>query len=220
MILSHKYKFIFIKAGRAAGTSTELALSTICGPHDIITPTTDEHIRREIGGAAPQNCLKTGSRGYEHPNDRDNLLFYNHIGAGDIRALVGAETWDAYFKFCIVRNPWDRAISACFFVTKGPRPPISAFLASPGNAGFLTDWRRYTINDRVAVDHVAKYEDLQVELDEIGERLGFPHRLRLPMAKAGHRTDRRPYREVLSDADALRIAEVCGREIKEFGYRF
>jgi len=220
MILSHEHRFIFVKTGRTASTSTELALSTVCGPDDIITPTTDERIRMEIGGLAPQNCLKSGSPGYEHPNDRKNLLFYNHIGAGDIRALVGPETWDAYFKFCTVRNPWDRAVSAYLFVTNDPRPPITEFLASSGNAGFLTDWHRYTIDNRVAVDHVVKYENLQAELDGIGDCLGFPNRLELPMAKAGRRVDKRTYREVLSDADASRIAEVCAKEIEAFGYTF
>ena len=38
MIISHKYKFIFFKVSKTAGTSIEIALSEFCGPDDIITP--------------------------------------------------------------------------------------------------------------------------------------------------------------------------------------
>jgi hypothetical protein len=35
MILSHRYRFIFLKTGKTAGTSVEIALSEYCGAEDI-----------------------------------------------------------------------------------------------------------------------------------------------------------------------------------------
>lgn len=60
MIVSHKYKFVFIKTAKTAGTSTEIALSKFCGPDDIITPlmtSEDEELRKLMGGRAPQHYL-------------------------------------------------------------------------------------------------------------------------------------------------------------------
>ena len=59
MILSHRYRFIFLKTGKTAGTSIEIALSEYCGAKDIITPIKpeDELTRRSLGFRGPQNYL-------------------------------------------------------------------------------------------------------------------------------------------------------------------
>src|ERR1700682_2469961 len=50
MIISHKYKLIFIKTAKTAGTSIEVFLSKQCGPMDIVTP-----IAPPIEGHQPRN---------------------------------------------------------------------------------------------------------------------------------------------------------------------
>jgi hypothetical protein len=65
VILSHTWKFIFIKGKKIAGTSVEIALSAICGPEDIITPILPrDEIDRLKAGRASQNY--SDDRAAEH----------------------------------------------------------------------------------------------------------------------------------------------------------
>ena len=42
MILSHEHKFIYIKTYKTGPTSIEAALSSVCGPKDVITQASEE----------------------------------------------------------------------------------------------------------------------------------------------------------------------------------
>ena len=45
MIISHRHRFIYVKARKVAGTSVEVALAKHCGDADIVTP---------VGGFSPK----------------------------------------------------------------------------------------------------------------------------------------------------------------------
>jgi hypothetical protein len=84
----------------------------------------------------------------------------------------------------------------------------------------ISNFETYAIDGKIAVDKVLLYENLSAELEALVARLGLPGPLELPNAKRQYRKDRRPYQEVYSPWERDFIAQVCAREIKEFGYRF
>jgi len=230
MIISHKYKFIFIKTNKTAGTSVEIALSRFCGARDIITPLAreDEEVRKDLGFPGPQHyltpiweCNLGELRRYLQIGKR-RPKFYNHISASLVRERIGERVWNRYYKFCFERNPWDRVLSLYYWRFKSePRPTISEFLET--HFPLLLKRRGiglYTIDGVVAVDRVCRFEDLSEELDVVRRQVGIAEKLDLPHAKSQYRKDKRSYREVLDAKQQAKIAELFSDEIRLFGYEF
>jgi hypothetical protein len=230
MIISHKYRYIFLKTTKTAGTSIEIALSKFGGPEDVITPITpeDEKIRKELGYLGPMNYLAP-LRGYGIKDlalfllkRRRKRWFYNHITAKEVRARIGQPVWDGYFKFCVERNPWDRVVSLYYWQNRmEPRQPFSAFVQSDAPLSLKQKgFDLYTIDGRVAVDKICKYENLSEELESIRTRVGIPEKLDLPHAKARFRKEKESYRDIYGEMEKEKIAELFSAEIKLFGYEF
>jgi hypothetical protein len=125
MIVSHKYKFIFIKTAKVGGTSLELYLSDECGKNDVFPPFGESekaHNSRNYKGLfnpLPETFFRLKhfysyrKKGIVHTiKDLFKLnKFFEPMPAWQVRARVKKYIWDAYFKFTIERNPWDKAIS-------------------------------------------------------------------------------------------------------------
>ena len=233
MIVCHKYRYIFLKTTKTAGTSVEIALSRFCEDGDIITPISpvDEELRASLGGHPSQPYP---AQWYEyHPLDWWRRLtkgkvkqrFYNHVPARKVRARLPADVWDNYYRFAIVRNPWDRVISQYFWrcrkLPEDQRPDMDEFLESSDVRSLMRKgFQLYSIGGQSQAHRLIRYENLAEELDEVRRHLGLPEALELPKAKGGHRTDRRHYREVLNEKQRDRIAELFRDELKITGYTF
>ena len=228
MIICHKYKFIFVKTRKTAGTSIEIALSKFCDGSDIITTISpeDEPIRKQLGYSGPQNynirlidyTLKDWSR---FLFKRKRARFTNHMTAKNIRKRIGEDIWNGYFKFCFERNPWDKALSLYHWRTRElePKPSICEFLDKV-NQNNLSNFGIYSIEEDIAVDHIARYENIDNELSLIAEKAGLPTQLELPNAKGKYRKDKRHYRDIITDNGRSRVENVCSREIEHLGYSF
>ena len=233
MIVSHRHRFIFVRNPKTASTSVALALSAVCGERDVIAPVgQDEALRAEAGGRGPQNQVTpfhtwAGARQYGVRDWARLLLrfrrprYFNHMGAPAIRRAVGRRIWDDYFTFCFERNPFDKVISYYFWKRREPDGPrsLSEFVQS-GAAGAMSTMHLYSIDGRVAVDRVCRFENLEDELARLSDELGLGELPKLLRAKSQFRTDPRHYRELLSDADRRWIERHFAREIAEFGYAF
>jgi hypothetical protein len=229
MILSHKYKFIFIKTAKTAGTSIEVFLSRHCGPMDIVTP-----IAPPIEGHQPRNYqgfINPIPEILERPGKLFSALrhaitsrekFYRHMPASEVQQRVPSRVWNSYFKFCVERNPWDKVLSHYHMhaAREGGSLSLDEYLA---RSRFPINHFRYTDGSgaRIIVDRVVRYENLLAELAEVFSQLNIPFNGTLGVAaKSEYRTDRRPYQEVFNDDQRKIVEEAFAKEIELHGYRF
>jgi len=226
MIISHRNRFIFIKTRKTAGTSIEIALSQFCGPEDVITRISkdDELIRMSLGYLGPQN--------YKDPTQYLNLKYWRrflkrkngknstgqHGSSSFIKKYIGENIWNGYYKFCFERNPFDKAISHYYWAARklSSPPEINDFLQTYPRY-LLSNWSIYTIEDKIAVDHIGKYESMDEDLKLIFRKLGLPYCI-LPNTKGYARKNRQHYSQVLNEKSRHLIEEICAKEIENFGY--
>jgi Sulfotransferase family len=229
MIISHKYKFIFIKTAKTAGTSIEVFLSKLCGPKDIVTPIgppVEEHQPRNYEG-----FINPIPEILERPRKLFSALrrsitsrekFYNHMPAVEIRNRVPANVWNNYFKFCVERNPWDKLLSHYHMhaAREAGSLTLDEYLA---RGRFPINYFRYTDRSgtKIIVDRVLRYENLVAELGEVFSQLQIPFDGTLGIgAKSEYRKDRRPYQEVFNDERRKIVEKAFAKEIELHGYRF
>ena len=233
MIVSHKYQFIFLKTSKTAGTSIEIALSRICDKGDIITAVSDEDekIRNELGGQP--SSIYPASKSIYNPRDwyhylingKQKQIYYNHISARKLKRRLPKQVWDDYYRFCVVRNPWDRVLSQYHWryrsIAEDERPSLDDFLDSTHARSLIRKgYKLYTIGGEVQVDKICRYENLKQDLEQVRQELGLPAEIELPGAKSGYRKDRRHYRDVLNQSQSRRIAEIFKEEISLIDYSF
>ncbi len=232
MIVSHQHRFVFIKTRKTAGTSIEIALAEHCGPADIITPIdeVDEQIRRELGHRGPQNFeVRQPASGLggliSRLFGRNVVRHYNHAPASLIRARIGPQSYDSYRKFCVVRNPWDRAVSLYFWRKNRPgsekldEEMSFAEFVRDTPADVLSDTHIFTIDGAAAVDRFVRYENLAEDLTTALAELDLPA-IDLPWAKSGTRETKDHYSWIFDDESEARIRELCAWEIDNLGYEF
>lgn len=228
MIVSHKYRFIFIKTLKTAGTSVEVFLSDLCGNDDIVTPVyppESTHVARNYKGLwNPVHDFRENN-GHRLQRTFTDLIerkkFYNHIPAKLLRHRLSSDVWNSYYKFCIERNPWDKTLSHFHMVRErtGGSLTFDEYLAS---GKFCLNYPIYLDNrGDMLVDRVIRYESLSADLAEVFGELGVPYDGTLGIqAKSGHRRDKRPYQEVYSERSRNIIEEAFSKEIELHGYTF
>jgi hypothetical protein len=230
MIISHEHKFIFLKTKKTAGTSIELALSQLCGPDDVIPPITESDEALRAPGSGPRNWRVHGWWQSPRPLFKRRWLkvgpqdygFYNHMPAAEARALLNDDRiWRSYFKFAFDRNPWDRQVSAYHFRYRRKRtpPPLAEFLQDAKRAR-LNNYEIYSLDGEPCVDFLGRFETLDEDFKRVLGEIGVKFDHALPRAKAGIRTNGKPYRDYYDSHTREVVGDWYVREIKLLGYSF
>lgn len=233
MIISHKYKFIFIKTRKTAGSSIQIYLSPLCDEQDIFTQIDkpeQPYTPRNFRGL--YNPIPELIENWQSPKKIMITLgrfltlkkFQSHIKAREVKDRISHEIWNTYYRFCIERNPWDKVLSHYHFVRQRYRRYNNniSFDKYLRVAELPYNYTKYTdINGNIIVDSVIKYENLNEELGKVFIQLGIPFNDSLcANEKAHYRTDKRPYQEVYSEKQKLLVEKLFEKEIQMHGYEF
>jgi chondroitin 4-sulfotransferase 11 len=142
-----------------------------------------------------------------------------------------------YFKFATVRNPFDRIVSAYFYLDNGGcnsedekfraehlaryNHCFSAFvedlpilIAAP----HFQPQVHWICNDegRLLVDFLGRYENLRADMHVVGKAIGLSFNM-LPVINASKHA---PYRDYYDQRTKRRVEQLYGNDIEIFSYRF
>ena len=225
MLVSHTHKFIYLKTKKTGGTSVEAYLERFCLPEDI----TDygSHDRAQT----ISDCGIVGSRHEGRSIKTD--IYYNHMPAYKVKELVGDDVWNNYHKICVMRNPWDRMVSKFWWqlqpqLRRSNESPFSEvreffeWFIEHKPRWLADDIDVFTINGKVIVDDVIRYEDFDSEMARICQKFGEVYDpAEMPKHKSGIRKRSNPYQDYYKDPKIKDIvAKAHSVWIDHFGYTF
>ncbi|WP_293700991.1 sulfotransferase family 2 domain-containing protein, partial [Sphingopyxis sp. UBA6734] len=164
MIVSHQHRFIFVAIPKTGTHSVRQGLRDHLGERDM------EQARLFVEK--------------QFPIPEIARMGHGHISFAEIRPFLGEETFNDYFKFAFVRNPFDRFVSYCAFATsregsfaRDPKrvmrhflftaPPLQHVIFRPQHL-FLTD-----MDGRLLADRLGKVETMQADYDGICAQIGI-----------------------------------------------
>jgi hypothetical protein len=221
MLISHTKHFIYTKTAKTAGTSVEVYFEPYCMPDGEWSFSHERSVQ----------VSKAGIVGHRGVIPKDTLpQWYHHMPAWQIRERIGTDIWNSYFKFCVVRDPFDKAVSAFHFMARD--------LASEACRGSLqnlkkcfekwvangkhlpVDRHQYVLDGSICMDHIIMYENLCGGIHQACKTLHIPFDpTRIPTLKV---SGRRPKHLMISDyynMESIRtVADVYQFEIEHFGY--
>jgi len=149
------------------------------------------------------------------------------------------QKFDDYFKFCFVRNPWDRLLSTYLFLKKGglnaqdekwaknnisQYETFNEFVTSWVNETNIMQWihfypQHYFVCDgdlNIMVDYVGRQERIDEGYDFVCKKLGMENNL---LSKV-NTTQHKHYSFYYSEEAKQIVEKVYHKDIELFGYEF
>jgi hypothetical protein len=207
MIISHQHRFVFAAIPKTGTHSVRQALREHLSEADL----------EQVG-------LFVNKR---FPFEELAAIRHGHITLEQIRPFIGEEAFAGYLKFAFVRNPFDRFVSYCAFMTRAngafdrdPKGvmrqilfearPMQHILFVPQHT-FVTD-----AEGRMLADTIGRVEEMQGSYEAICARIGIPSR---PLDQVNS-SRRGSYRDYYDQQLIDGVAELYRRDLELFGYQF
>ena len=206
MIVSFEHKFIFAAVPKTGTHAVRQALRNNLGADDI----------EQVGLFVRK----------EFPIPELAALQHGHISLQQLRPHLEPAQFDSFFKFAFVRNPFDRFVSYCSFMTRfkgefqaNPQAVMTHVLQHPPRQHVLFWPQSYFLVDArgaLLTDYVGRVERMQESFDEVATRIGIPQ-VTLERVNASTRGD---YRNYYTPALVDAVARLYARDLELFGYQF
>ena len=216
MLISHRKRFIYTKTLKTAGTSVESYFEPYCMPEGAWQ---FSHHREQY--VSPAGII--GYRGKE----RGGSAWYNHMPAAEIKEKIGPEIWDAYYKFCVVRNPFDKLISSFHFSHLDPNgamtdaEQVRTFRSWIKAKALPRDANRWMIGSTVCMDYLIRYEALETGLRQVCAALGIDFDPQaVPRLKSGFRNPRLAMSDYYDDETRAIVSDLYAVELRVLDYSF
>lgn len=207
VIVSHRHRFIFAAVPKTGTHSVRRALREHLGPNDL----------EQVG-------LFVNKR---FPFPELAAIQHGHISLQQVRPCLGEDAFGSYFKFAFVRNPFDRFVSYCAFMTRGngafqARPqqvmrevlfrvrPMEHVLFRPQHT-FLVD-----ADGAMLTDFVGRVETMEASFDAMCARIGIPSTV-LEQANSSAHADYRSYYDPQLIAG---VTDLYRGDLERFDYEF
>jgi hypothetical protein len=197
-MINHKHKFIFIHIPKTAGHSIERAFGAWTGKDKINYGIGMDSIKR---------------RPIQHYN-LAQLERFNFISPTEN---------STYFKFCFVRNPYSRIVSAWKYLKVQKWSKVSEdtsfkkFVKKSKNNSHVRPQCHWTHTRMVKnVDFIGRFENLQVDFDTICDKIGI-ERQELPHK---NKSKHKHYTEYYDDETREIVAKKYAKDIEYFNYEF
>jgi hypothetical protein len=206
MLISKRYRFIFIHIYKNAGTSITTAL----------LPFAVDGWQRKLN----RILKRLGVTSF------DPQPFPNHARASELISALGKETFDSYFSFAVVRNPWDWQVSLYNYMLKNEQHHQHDLARSFHNFEEYLEWRcteevRYqkdfvfSEEDEQIVDFIGRYENLTQDFQYICSRIGISTNLpRLNVSNT------KPYQTYYNERTIELVRQTFEPDIHLFDYEF
>lgn len=241
MIISHAYKFIFIRPRKVASSSIVAAIapSLKSGDYMVGTPACLEKEMQRPGALD----------GIKFAKERRSIFgpLHHHSPLARVYLTFGSRVKD-YKVITASRNPWERAVSEYFwsiqYLNKESaslgehRDMFAQYIRKAGRLSldrklgsfFMGSLRRnqlsqaylHTVFGKQIVDHVIQFENLQEGVEELNNLFDFEREVKLPKVKLKSQfKPKKIFWRDMYDLETKSIVEKsCNDEISLFGYKF
>ena len=238
MLISHKFRFIFVHIYKNAGISITNALMPYAATEQQLKL---ENLLGKIGVSYLRPIvIREDSSLKDWGSDILNKSFkrliflknrpqplLNHVKANEIISFVGKESFNLYFSFGIVRNPWDWQVSLYKFGLENIFHPQRKLFMKFGSFENYIHWRckedvrfqkdfLFSKNNDQLVSFIGRYENLQKDFQTICKRIGI--NATLPVLNRS--TKSKPYQEYYTPETIQLVRKTFTPDIELFGYEY